>query len=139
MQVLIADDHAGVRERVAAMVQELHKEAEIFFFSEGKHVLDHPSASISDLLIIDVNMPGMGGMEVLKRLRASSNLPVILISSHCENQYANAALAAGANAFINKQSLGDKLPELLEKLFAKAGDENKHTKNACSTNNDMPL
>lgn len=122
MQVLIADDHAGVRERVAEIIQELHQEAEILFFSNGKHVLDHPSANISDLLIMDINMPGLGGMEVLKRLRASSTLPVVLISSHCENQYENAALAAGANAFINKQSLGEKLPGVLQKLFVKVND-----------------
>ena len=121
MHLLIADDHAGVRSRIASIIIESFPSAELSYCSNANDALSYLQRNTCDILIMDINMPGITGIEALRRLRSSSDLPVIIMSSNCENQYTRAALAAGANAFINKQSLGEKLQQTIEYIVKPNG------------------
>ncbi|MBU2581501.1 MAG: response regulator [Alphaproteobacteria bacterium] len=97
MKILLADDDDGGRELVARMLQsEGH---EVVSVGDGAAAADELDAGASnfDLLIADIDMPGLDGISVAKKARsASAGIAVILISAH-EYQLAHASEIAGGN------------------------------------------
>jgi DNA-binding NarL/FixJ family response regulator len=116
MHLLIADDHLDVRTRITGIIRESFPEAELFVYSSGTEVLEHLVSHKCDLIIMDIKMPGVSGIEVLRSVRSSKTLPVIMISSQPDEQYSSALLRAGANAFITKQSMSEMLIPAIEHL-----------------------
>jgi DNA-binding response OmpR family regulator len=81
----------------------------------GQEALDVISSVCPDIMLLDVIMPGMDGFEVLQRLRAVSELPVIVLSARPEN--AEKALSLGANDFLPKPLDVDDMIKRIEKLL----------------------
>jgi two-component system, NarL family, invasion response regulator UvrY len=110
MQILIADDHAVVRRGLREILVDALPEAEFSEAGSGDEVLSRLGNSSASLLVLDINMPGRSGMDVLRDVRHTyPRLPVIILSCHPEEQYAVRCLRAGAAAYINK----DSAPEVL--------------------------
>lgn len=105
MTIVIADDHAAVRKSLRVMVEcdpnlQLIGEA-----SDGLEAIRAVHALQPDLLLTDIKMPQMTGLEVLQYLRNEKNsLGVIILSNHSEPLYVDAAMRLGANAFVAKAS-----------------------------------
>jgi DNA-binding NarL/FixJ family response regulator len=69
-------------------------------------------------LLLDINMPGRSGMEVLKDVKhIYPLLPVIMVSVQPENQYASRCLRAGATAYVNKNSASEELAPAIQKIL----------------------
>lgn len=117
MHLLIADDHPAIRQRVTGIIRESFPEAELIVLSGGNEVLEHLASHKCDLLIMDIQMPDRSGIDTLRTLRVTSALPVIIISSHCSEEYSAAVKKVGANTFIAKQSISDTLVPAIEKLL----------------------
>lgn len=117
MHLLIADDHPAVRNRLSGIIRESFPEAKLIMLPGGNEVLDHLALHTCDLLIMDIKMPGRSGIEVLKAIRLTNTIPVIIISSHCSNEYSTAVKKAGANAFITKQSISETLIPVIGQLI----------------------
>jgi FixJ family two-component response regulator len=102
--VAIVDDDESVCRAVRRLVRSLAMDAEIF--SSGQQFLDLLEAMPSfhpHCLILDVQMPGLNGLEVQARLAASGNtIPVIFITAHDQVGAREKALAVGALAFLRK-------------------------------------
>jgi DNA-binding NarL/FixJ family response regulator len=102
-RVLIVDDHAAVRQGVRQMLNErLHPDAqgEASNADEAIEMVQHDRW---DVVILDVNMPGKGGMEALKAMkRFDPSLPVIMFSVFPPEQVARRFLAAGASGYVSK-------------------------------------
>ena len=103
-RIAIVDDDESVCRAVRRLVRSVAMDAETF--SSGRQFLDLLEAMPSfqpDCLILDVQMPGINGLEVQERLTASGNaVPVIFITAHDEVGVREKALAAGAVAFLRK-------------------------------------
>ena len=103
IQVILCDDHAmirrGIRETLAEAV-DIRVVAEAASYSEVREALrTHPC----DVLVLDLNLPGRGGLEVLASLReADSKVKVLMVSMYPEDQYAIRCLKAGAQGYLNK-------------------------------------
>lgn len=100
----IVDDDESVCRAVKRLVRSLGMNAETF--ASGQEFLDlietMPSFN-ADCVVLDVQMPGLNGLEVQERLARSGNpLPVIFITAHDDNGVRQKALAAGAVAFLRK-------------------------------------
>lgn len=119
MNLLIADDHPGMRSRLAEIIIEAFPEVHVTHACNGTEVLSLCSSFNYDALIMDTRMPGYSGIEVLRKLRKGTSIPVILISTHSNESYLIAAVKAGANAFISKDALADKLAQSLRNLLIK--------------------
>lgn len=119
MHLLIADDHPAVRTRITEIIRDSFPEAELLIFSDGRDVLEHLSVHKCDLVIMDIKMPGLSGIEILKSLRPVNSLPVVMISSQPGEQYHAATIRAGANAFISKQSISEQLIPVIQNLLEK--------------------
>ena len=110
MRVLIADDHPIFR---AGLKEALAKERDIEFVGEadnGQIALELARRRRWDVVLLDITMPGKGGLEVLQELRRERpKLPVLILSAHPEDQLALRLLKAGAAGYVTK----DKAPEVL--------------------------
>ena len=118
MKILIADDHPIVRE---GMKQIIAKASDMTIGGEalnGQETLARIEAEEFDAVVLDINMPGRDGLEILKEIRKSRpTLPVLLLSMYSEDQVAVRALKAGASGFLNKESAPRELVQALRKII----------------------
>lgn len=118
IRVLIADDHAILRR---GLKEILMRELDGVMCGEaenGQLALDQIQSRDWDLLILDITMPGRGGLDVLKNLKAlRPRLPVLVLSMHPEDQYGKRVLKAGASGYMNKESAPEELMKAVRKLL----------------------
>jgi DNA-binding NarL/FixJ family response regulator len=118
MNILIADDHANVRRGLREILVDAFSGAQFSEASDGDEVLIQLVASQHDVLLLDINMPGRSGLEVLKDVKhIYPLLPVIMVSVQPENQYASRCLLAGATAYVNKDSASEELAPAIKKIL----------------------
>ncbi len=103
IRVVLCDDHAMVRRGIKHTLSEaddISVVAEAASYSEVREALrSHPC----DVLVLDLNLPGRGGLEVLSSLRESNaSVRVLIVSMFPEDQYAIRCLRAGAQGYLNK-------------------------------------
>lgn len=111
IHVLIADDHAIVRQGLKQILSETGDLVIVGEAEDGSDAL-HLARSVKkwDVFLLDVSMPSRNGIETLKELKKEfPRLPVLILSMHSERQYAVRAIKAGAAGYLTKQSA----PELL--------------------------
>jgi two-component system invasion response regulator UvrY len=103
IHVVLCDDHAMVRRGIRDMLSEsvdIQVTGEAASYAEVRDLL---RATVCDVLVLDLSMPGRGGMEVLSSLReADSPIKVLIVSMFPEDQYAIRCLRAGAQGYLNK-------------------------------------
>ena len=118
MKILIVDDHAVIYQGLKRILDD---EFEGATFGEARHsqeALDLVSRERWDLVILDVDLPGRGGLDVLKQMRAEHpKLPVLMFSMHSEEQFAVRALKAGASGYVAKDSASERLVEAIRKAI----------------------
>ena len=121
MQILIADDHAIVRSRLREILADALPGARFSEAGNGDEVLRYLAISPYGLLLLDINMPGSSGLDVLQDVkRIYPQLPVIIVSVQPEDQYATRCLQAGATAYINKDSAPETLAPATKKILRDA-------------------
>jgi DNA-binding NarL/FixJ family response regulator len=119
MHILIADDHAVVRRGLREILADSLPDAGFSEACNGDEVLGQLSRSATTLLVLDINMPGRSGMDVLRDVKQTyPRLPVIILSVHPEEQYGVRCLRAGAAAYINKESASDVLAIATRKILS---------------------
>ena len=123
MRVLIADDHPIFR---AGLKETLLKDSDVNFVGEadnGHKALDLARKQRWDVVVLDISMPGKGGLEVLQELRRERpKLPVLILSAHPEDQLALRFLKAGAAGYLTK----DKAPAVLLNALRKVVQGGKY-------------
>ena len=123
IRLLMADDHAIVRgglKQIFALAPDLEVAGEAV---NGGEVLDGLRQQAFDLLLLDMNMPGVSGTDLIVRVRAQyPALPVLVLSMHNESQVAARVLKAGANGYITK----DCEPEILLTAIRKVAGGGKY-------------
>ncbi|MDP4265524.1 MAG: response regulator transcription factor [Bacteroidota bacterium] len=118
IRMLIADDHPVVRHRLKQLLLESFPSA---FFAEAfdtKSLLDEAFSNEWDIIISDLAMPGGGGIVALEQIKQKKPaLPVLIISSYPENQYASRVINAGAAAFVSKDSADSELVKTIKQIL----------------------
>jgi two-component system, NarL family, response regulator NreC len=119
VRVLLADDHAVVREGLKALVGGHPNFEVVGEAADGPSALALAEDRDPDVVVVDVSMPGMGGAEVTARLRqARAGRKVLALTVHEDPGYLRALLAAGATGYVLKRAAAD---ELLVAIRAVAG------------------
>ena len=117
IKILIADDHAIVR---GGLKQIIATTADIVVSGEaaqGSEVVDKLRTCEIDLLLLDMTMPGISGVDLIRRVRAEQpSLPVLVLSIHNEAQVVSRALRAGATGYVTKDSDPEVLLTAIRKL-----------------------
>ena len=117
IRILIADDHAIVRRGLKHIVSEQPDMTVAGEAENARQVLDLVRTDEWDVIVLDINMPGRSGLEVLKELRREHpKLPVLVLSVHPEDQYGVRVLKAGAAGYLTKDSAPDELVQAIRKV-----------------------
>ncbi len=117
LNILIADDHPIVRYGLKQILTETGQTAVVDEASNGTEVLSKVRQRDYDIVLLDISMPGMNGLDTLKELKAQRpDLPVLVLSIHPEEQYALRVLKAGASGYLTKDSAPDELMTAIQKV-----------------------
>lgn len=118
IRVLLVDDHESflsAARLVIAATGDFRLAGEA---RSGEEAVAAATPRACDLVLMDIKLPGMDGFEATRRIRARRGAPrVIVLSTYAADEYAAAARAAGADAFITKSEFG---PASLRRLWARA-------------------
>jgi two-component system, LuxR family, response regulator FixJ len=99
--ISVVDDDESVRDSARALLRSAGYEVQTF--ESAEHFLDSGHLAATECLILDMRMPGMGGLELQRRLNdADSGVPIIFITAHGDRFSRTRALAAGARDFLQK-------------------------------------
>ena len=118
IRTLIVDDSSEFLRHAGAFIMDLPGVDLVGWAYLGREALDLVGTLEVDLLLLDVSLPGMGGLEVTRLVKTMPNPPrVILVTLHDDPAYSTAAGEAGADGYIPKRNLVAELPGLIESLF----------------------
>jgi DNA-binding NarL/FixJ family response regulator len=117
MKILIADDHAIVREGVKQILRTLPEVYEIDESSEGNDALAKINKKNYDLAILDISMPGMSGLDILQNIsHRKISTRVLMLSFHPQEQYAIRAFKLGSSGYLSKDSAFEELAMAIRKI-----------------------
>jgi DNA-binding NarL/FixJ family response regulator len=119
LKILLVDDHGIVRRGMKGLLGEAFAHASFDEAATGEEALALVNQSLFDLVVLDLSMPGRGGLDALKNVRAAQpKLPVLILSQHAEEQYAIRAFRAGAAGYVTKDSAPDELVKAATRALA---------------------
>ncbi len=117
IRIIIVDDHAVVRRGLKQILDETLDLVVSDEASSGFELLDKVKKANFDVVLLDISMPGIDGLDTLKELKIiKPELPVLIFTIYPEDQYAVRVLKAGASGYINKESEPEKLIDAIRKV-----------------------
>jgi DNA-binding NarL/FixJ family response regulator len=123
MKVFIADDSTAVLERLADLLQEVPGVGIVGRASDVPQAIRSIPETNPDAVILDLQMPGGSGLEVLRAIRRTHpSLCVLICTNYPYPQYRDECMAAGANFFLDKSAEFEKIPVIFRELI---GDETR--------------
>ena len=116
---MVSDDHAVLRRGLREILASEFPGAEFIEAGSGDEVLRAVATSQCSLLVLDVNMPGRTGVDVLREVKhMSRRTPVLMLSVQPEDQYAVRCLKAGASGYLNKDGPEEELIRAVRKVMS---------------------
>jgi DNA-binding NarL/FixJ family response regulator len=119
LKVLICDDHALIREGLKRVLTDGTMLGRVGEASSAREAMEAVRRERWDVVILDINLGGRNGMEVLKEITAEfPRLPVLILSTYPEEQFALRAIRAGASGYLNKNQATSGLVEVVRQVLA---------------------
>jgi DNA-binding NarL/FixJ family response regulator len=117
IRIIVADDHPIFREGLKKIIARSH-DIEVADEAEtGSELLQKLRKKRYDVIVLDISMPGLSGLEALKEIqKGKRKCPTLVLSMHPEEQYAVRALRDGAAGYLTKESAPDQLIEAIRKV-----------------------
>ena len=116
-RLLVVDDHAIVRSGIRRLLSE-RPDIEVLEAASGEEAMSAVLDAPVNLIVLDLNLPGLGGLELLRRLvRAVPKVPILIFSQHAEAIYATKALEAGAQGFVSKNAMPEEFLEAVDAVL----------------------
>ena len=117
LSILIVDDHAIVREGLKRILEAKNPDWVVAEADNGSKGLEMLRRQHVDVAIVDLSMPGMSGLEFLRRARPEGQrLRILMLSMHAEEQYAMRAFKAGAHGYVTKDCAARELADAVRKV-----------------------
>ncbi len=115
MRILIVDDHAIVRRGLAHVVKERFPDADVVEAEGASAALDVMRIKAAGLALVDVRMPGLDGLELLRAMKLEwPNVPVIMLSTYENPEYVRRALSDGAAGYLLKDATPEELGQAID-------------------------
>ncbi len=118
IRVLLADDHRIVRDGLAALLHEAQGIELVGQAEDGHGLLRLARTLHPDVVVTDISMPGLNGIEAVRRLHAEGDLPVLCLSVHDEDRLVLAMIEAGAMGYLLKDCSFDELVLAVQQVAA---------------------
>ena len=117
-RILLADDHSIVRLGIMRILRDEYPSVEIKEVSDGESLIKEVIQHDWDLVISDLEMPGINGLEALEQIKQiKPDLPVLILSVYTEDLYAVRVLKAGASGYINKNVAAYELITAIQRIL----------------------
>jgi len=117
IRVLLADDHTLVRAGIRALLEKLPGLEVAGEASDGREVIDLIKTNQPDVVLMDISMPGLNGLQALARItRDFPKVRVIILSMHHNDEYVWQALRSGASGYLLKKAATAELPAALKSV-----------------------
>jgi two-component system invasion response regulator UvrY len=117
--VFIADDHPVVRQGIRQIVASTDDITVVDEATTGHEALERLAANTCDLVLLDLSLPDIDGLDLLKQLkREHPRRPILILTMHSEDQFALRALKAGASGYLTKESAPGELVDAVRKVVA---------------------
>ena len=109
-RILIADDHVLVREGIRALLG-FHEDVEVVGeASDGKEAINMAAKLNPDVILMDISMPGLGGLEATVEIKKTQpDIKILVLSQYDDKEYVSRFLKAGVSGYILKKAVGDEL------------------------------
>jgi len=118
LRVLLADDHTILRKSLAGFLESHDEFAVVGEAGDGESALTQVLALLPDVLLLDLNMPGKGGLDILPQVRAKApNVRVLVLTGRDEDSYIVRALRAGAHGYLLKSAEEAELIDAIRKVM----------------------
>ena len=119
ISVILADDHAVVRMGFRLLLQDTKDITVAGEAESGEEVLKLLNTLTADVIVMDLSMPGIGGLETISRIVSKDKSPKILIlSAHEDAIYPKRSLKAGANGYLSKRGAAEELIKAIRQIHA---------------------
>ncbi len=117
--ILLIDDHAVVRKGLKAILEAEFSDIGVDEADTGHDGLNRLRKHQPEVVVLDINLPDINGLEVLKRIRLEwPKLPVLILSIYSEDQYGARMMRAGASGYLTKSSAPEHLADALKKVIS---------------------
>jgi two-component system invasion response regulator UvrY len=117
INVLLVDDHEVVRAGFKILLSSQRDIAEISELDRGEAVLREYQSQLPDVVVMDLSMPGIGGLETIRRLvKQAPKAKVLVYSIHEESIYVERAMQAGAKGYVSKNSAAEILANAVRQV-----------------------
>lgn len=122
IRVALADDHRMLREGLRRLLESSTGLQVVAEAADGDELLSALQAVPADVAVVDLTMPGLSGMELIRRLKTiHPGLAVLVLTMHAEEQYALRAFRHGATGYLTKDHAGAELVLAIRKVAAGGG------------------
>jgi len=122
VRILVADDHTVVRESLVGLLEAAEGLQVVAQAADGIDTIEKAMATRPDVVIVDISMPRLNGIEVVRRLReALPDTRVLVLTMHQEEEYVLHVVRAGAAGYLVKDSSGAELVSAVRNLHAGRG------------------
>jgi len=119
LRIIITDDHPVVLKGLKEIIEEHFDDVTIDICSKGYELLNKINDNDYDIVLLDISLPDINGLEVLREIKKKKpKLPVLILSMYPEEQYAARALKAGASGYLTKGSASDELVLAVHKILS---------------------
>jgi two-component system, NarL family, invasion response regulator UvrY len=119
MKILVVDDHSVVREGLINILKKNNLADFIEEAKDGSEALEKIVSDGFDLVILDISMPVLSGIEILKKLKSLKiKINILILSIYNQSQYAVQVLRLGASGYLSKNSTSDELAQAIRKISA---------------------
>lgn len=126
-KVLYAEDEEGIRKNITEVLELFFQK--VVAVSDGREALDEMTLNSYDILIFDICMPNMDGLEAIKKVRNSNKkIPIIILSAHTEQDYLWRAVELKITKYLTKPYDKDTLMNALKSAALELVDNNLHIK-----------
>lgn len=117
-RILVVDDHEIARRGIEVALRAVHPEAAFGEAGTTEEAMARLSGERWDLAVLDLNLPGRGGLELLDEIRRlHPRLPIVVVSAYAEQEFAIRCLRAGANGFVPKSAGAKELQAAVRKAL----------------------
>ena len=117
IRTLIVDDNIDFRNRIRKFLEQHEKIEVIGEASDGHEAVDMGRTLAPDLILMDIRMPGMNGLQAVRKIKTIGKVKVIVLSAFDQQEYKTAAKEMGASTYVIKKNMVDTLIPAIRKSF----------------------